>query len=289
MLNIYGPGGIGGLIAGVLAHNGQKVAVVATERTADAINRNGIVIKSKRFGNFTAQVPALTSPARGSEILLCTKAYTLPSIEKSIRSARPKEVGALFNGFDHARAIHTLTEGESWSGSVYTISERTAPGVIEHTSQFLKVEMPDTAMDGEIARVLLNGGIDVFFRGTENQVLWRKLRNQCAMALLTGATGLPIGRAMERAPELTEAMCTELARIATMEKVPTRPVEIHAWLRRLAPDAHSSLSRDLRDGNRTEIHSLGTAVLEEAARLGVPAPAITAALSAIDDRLRGRK
>ncbi|MDY5129390.1 2-dehydropantoate 2-reductase N-terminal domain-containing protein [Actinotignum urinale] len=289
MLNIYGPGGIGGLIAGVLAKNGQKVAVVATNQTAKIINEQGITIDSKKFGKFTVEVQALTSPQRGSDILVTTKSYALPAIEKSIRSARPKELCALFNGFDHARHIHSLNEAESWSGAAYGISERVSPGVIHHTSNFFKVELPDMAMDGEISRVLLNGGIDVFFRGTEQQVLWRKLRNQCAMALLTTATGRPIGRALDQSPKLAQALCKELAHIATLENVPTRPAEIYSFLTKLPPDSTSSLARDAHEGNRTELHALGSAVLEEACRLGVPTPALSAAVAAAEENIRGRR
>ncbi|OCA94583.1 ketopantoate reductase family protein [Actinobaculum suis] len=290
MLHIYGPGGVGGLIAGVLAKNGQDVVVVATPRTADAINNDGLVIRSKKYGNFSVRIKAVTKPARGAQILLTTKAYALENIAKTVKAANPSELGSLFNGFAFARRVHDLTEHESWCGSIRVFSSRTAPGVIEHTSKFMRIELPDSAMDGEISRVLLEGGLDVGFGGTEEQVLWRKFRSQSLLALLTAATNLPIGAALQRHPDLVKNAADELARLSTLMGLRTSRSDVIQALTAMDPDATSSLARDVAAGKPTsELKELGTDILELASRNGIPTPALAVLVSAVEDRVRGRR
>lgn len=285
MLHIYGPGGVGGLLAGVLAKNGQDVAIVATPRTADVINTDGLVIRSQKYGNFTVKVRAVTKPARGAQVLLTTKSYTLPEIARIVKSANPSEVGALFNGFTHAKAVHDLTDNDTWSGSIRTISSRVAPGVIEQTSKFVRLELPDSAMDGEISRALLEGGLDVSFGGTEEQVLWRKLRSQSLMALLTAATNLPIGSAMGRNQKVTCHAVDEMARIATFMGLPTSHNDIMQGLLMSDPEATSSMARDVADGKHCELKELGSDVVAAASRAGIPVPALATLVSAVEDRI----
>ena len=56
---ILGPGGVGGLLAGVLERSGNEVTVVATESTAALIDERGISITSVTFGDFVAAPAAV--------------------------------------------------------------------------------------------------------------------------------------------------------------------------------------------------------------------------------------
>ena len=62
---ILGPGGVGGLLAGVLERSGNEVTVVATESTAELIARQGIRISSVTFGDFVSR-PEAVAQARGA-------------------------------------------------------------------------------------------------------------------------------------------------------------------------------------------------------------------------------
>jgi len=55
---VLGPGGVGGLVAGVLYRDGVAVEVIAQESTADLIAERGLSVRSEMFGEFLARVPA---------------------------------------------------------------------------------------------------------------------------------------------------------------------------------------------------------------------------------------
>ncbi|HEV3406381.1 MAG TPA: 2-dehydropantoate 2-reductase N-terminal domain-containing protein, partial [Candidatus Dormibacteraeota bacterium] len=62
---VLGPGGVGGLMAGLLARAGDSVEVLAGDSTAREIADGGIRVESTRFGDFTASVkaaPLLSEP-----------------------------------------------------------------------------------------------------------------------------------------------------------------------------------------------------------------------------------
>ena len=57
---VLGPGGVGGLLAGLLARGGDVVTCLAGETTAATLRSQGITVRSDRFGAFT--VPVLPLP-----------------------------------------------------------------------------------------------------------------------------------------------------------------------------------------------------------------------------------
>src|SRR5438128_8763269 len=53
---VLGPGGVGGLLAAVLAREGSSVLVLAGDETSRVIAQNGLQLESGRFGNFGVSV-----------------------------------------------------------------------------------------------------------------------------------------------------------------------------------------------------------------------------------------
>ncbi|KPC96207.1 2-dehydropantoate 2-reductase, partial [Streptomyces sp. NRRL F-6602] len=57
---VLGPGGIGGLVASLLARRGHRVIVVAGEQTARTLDERGLTLRSGQFGDGTLPVEAVT-------------------------------------------------------------------------------------------------------------------------------------------------------------------------------------------------------------------------------------
>lgn len=57
---VLGPGGVGGLLAALLARAGHRVICLAGPETAETLRTDGIRLRSARFGAFTAPVEADT-------------------------------------------------------------------------------------------------------------------------------------------------------------------------------------------------------------------------------------
>ena len=55
---VLGPGGVGGLIAGLLARSGAEVVVIAREPTAEVIAERGLKVQSVMFGEVDVRVRA---------------------------------------------------------------------------------------------------------------------------------------------------------------------------------------------------------------------------------------
>src|SRR5205823_2185459 len=57
---VLGPGGVGGLLAALLARGGHRVICLGGEDTVQVLRDNGIQVRSRQFGEFSARVEADT-------------------------------------------------------------------------------------------------------------------------------------------------------------------------------------------------------------------------------------
>ena len=77
---VLGPGGVGGLLAGVLDRAGTEVIVIARESTAQTIAERGLRVRSVMFGEFQARVRACARLREQADVLIvATKAAGLGS------------------------------------------------------------------------------------------------------------------------------------------------------------------------------------------------------------------
>ena len=87
---VLGPGGVGGLIAGLLERAGTPVIVVAREQTAEAISARGLRIDSVSFGEFVSHPRAVARLDEPVDVLIvATKASGLePALERVVGRSR---------------------------------------------------------------------------------------------------------------------------------------------------------------------------------------------------------
>ncbi|HMD52827.1 MAG TPA: 2-dehydropantoate 2-reductase, partial [Solirubrobacteraceae bacterium] len=139
---VLGPGGVGGLLGGVLTRTGTDVVVVAREPTAAVIAERGISVRSVTFGEFVARpvaVPFLQEPV--DALIVATKAAGLAGGVERI-GVQPAVVLPLLNGLDHIDRLRERFRPDSvLAGSIRVEADRPEPGVVVHTSPFLLVSM----------------------------------------------------------------------------------------------------------------------------------------------------
>jgi len=63
---VMGTGGTGGYFGGLLARAGEEVAFIARGAQLEAIQKNGLTVKSRLSGNFTLPVKATADRSDGS-------------------------------------------------------------------------------------------------------------------------------------------------------------------------------------------------------------------------------
>src|SRR5690348_5198287 len=101
---VLGPGGVGGLLAALLARNGAAVTCLAGTSTVDVLSRSGVRVESAQFGDFTAPVAAAERLAEPADVVLVTVKAT--QLDEALDRLPPDVVGhalvvPLLNGLDH--------------------------------------------------------------------------------------------------------------------------------------------------------------------------------------------
>ncbi|HZK06391.1 MAG TPA: 2-dehydropantoate 2-reductase N-terminal domain-containing protein [Actinomycetaceae bacterium] len=291
MISLIGPGAVGGLLAALIARSGQKVTVVARPATAARIAERGIRVESEQFGSFSANPSVQSIPVMNAPALITVKQYGLANILPDLAWAKPHEVLSLLNGLVHAPLIHAsfgTATPRTANGSIGVLVVRRPDGVIAHESGFITVNVPASAADWRLVAVLREAGVDVNAKGTEDEVLWHKLRFLAPMALLTAWTDEPLGKALAHDPDTTNALIEEVAAVATAEGVPTNAAKLRDSLYDTRPDAKSSLALDVRRGGPAELNALGEDIIYRAGLHHIAVPTFERLVATIGARVSSR-
>ncbi|MFF1649957.1 ketopantoate reductase family protein [Streptomyces sp. NPDC058240] len=287
---VLGPGGIGGLLAALLSRAGHRVICIAGEETAHTLRRDGIRVRSGQFGDFTAAVEADTVLREPVDLCLVTVKQT--ALDAALDRIPPHLLNdglvlPLLNGIEHLNTLQARFGAERVAPAVIRVeSTRTAPGVIEHGSPFLEI---DLAVRHEplipLAALLTAAGADTRVIPDENAVLWAKLAFLAPFALLTTRYGLPIGEIRsERRKELA-ALVEETTAVSRACGGPADATRILARYDAFPSSSKSSMQRDAEAGRPLELDAIGGALLRAAERHGIHVPLTTRLMTELEGRL----
>jgi 2-dehydropantoate 2-reductase len=285
---VLGPGGVGGLVAAALARSGTPVTVVAREETADRIARDGLRVRSARLGDFQVDVPAVAALEQPVDLLVvATKATGLAAALARVRAA-PGLVVPLLNGIEHLDVLRERWPGRVAAGVIRVGSERPEPGLVVHSSPFLRIDLaPETPATLAAAHLLRAAEIPTKVTASEADVMWGKLVRLNALACTTTAFGEPIGavRSHPRHRLALEGAVEETAAVARAEGASIAASDVLAELAEIPAEGTSSMARDVELGHEPELEAIPGAVLRAAARHGVPAPTVEDLVRRIRERL----
>jgi 2-dehydropantoate 2-reductase len=286
---VLGPGGVGGLVAAALDRAGTPAVVVARESTAQLIAERGLRVSSVRLGDFTAHPRALATLAEPVDTLVvATKATGLEQALGRIASP-PKLVLPLLNGLDHLALLRArFGDGVVLAGAIRVEADRPQPGVVVHTSPFLRIDMAShelaarPAMEA-LAATLEQAGIPARVRESEAQVMWGKLVRLNALACTTSAFDRPLGE-IRSTPELRAELVGAIAEGCAVAGAEGASIDVSDPLGELN-EAHatlgSSMQRDIAAGRPPELDAIPGAVLRAAARHDLRCPTIERLVAAI--------
>jgi 2-dehydropantoate 2-reductase len=279
---VLGPGGVGGLVAGALAHAGGSVILVAREPTAAVIGEHGLRVSSVTLGDFTTNPRALTSlqePVRA--LVVATKATGLDAALGRI-AIHPKLVLPLLNGLDHLPLLRTHFGDEAVvAGTIRVEADRPQPGVVVHTSRFLRIDMASRYPAARprmeaLAATLQEAGVPARVGESEPQVLWSKLVRLNALACTTSAFDKLLGE-IRSTPTLRAELIGAIDEGCAVANAEGASIAAGDPLGELN-DAHatlgSSMQRDIAAGRTPELDAIPGAVLRAAARHGLRCPTI---------------
>jgi 2-dehydropantoate 2-reductase len=292
---VLGPGGVGGLIAGLLERAGTPVILVARPATVDVISARGLHVDSVNFGEFVVHPRAVARLEEPVDVLIvATKASGLESaLERVVM--QPGLVLPLLNGLDHIPVLRERFGNDAvLAGTIRVEADRPEPGVVVHTSPFLLVEMaghdPATREPTEaLASVLKDAGISARVQESEAQVMWSKLVRLNALACTTSAFDKLLGE-IRSTPKLRAALVGAIEEgCAVGQAEGARDVDPAVALGELEK-AHdtlgSSMQRDIAAGRPPELDAIPGSVLRAAARHDLPCPTIERLVAMIAARAR---
>jgi 2-dehydropantoate 2-reductase len=293
---VLGPGGVGGLVAGALDRAGTPVTLVARESTAELIAARGLRVSSVRLGDFVAHPRAVARLEEPVEALVvATKATGLHEALERI-AAPPALVVPLLNGLDHLAVLRErFGEQTVVAGTIRVEADRPEPGVVVHSSPFLRIDMASAhaaarpAMEA-LAGKLEEAGIPARVEESEPQVLWGKLVRLNALACTTSAFDKLLGEILttpELRAELVGAI-EEGCAVAAAEGAKIDAADPLGELSAAHPTLGSSMQRDIAAGRTPELDAIPGAVLRAAARHGVECPTIERLVAMIAKRVGPR-
>ncbi len=295
---VLGPGGVGGLVAGALDRAGTPVTLVARESTAELIAARGLRVSSVRLGDFVAHPRAVACLEEPVEVLVvATKATGLHEALERITGrssiAPPALVLPLLNGLDHLAVLRErFGEQRVVAGTIRVEADRPEPGVVVHTSPFLRIDMASAhaaARPGmeALAAKLREADIPARVEESEAQVLWGKLVRLNALACTTSAFDRLLGEILttpELRAELVGAI-EEGCAVAVAEGAAIDAADPLGELSAAHPTLGSSMQRDIAAGRPPELDAIPGAVLRAGARHGVECPTIERLVGMIAERV----
>jgi len=314
-ITIVGAGAIGTTLAVRLALAGHDVAVIARGATLQAIRTRGLRLHDLQ-GTHVAQPRAAEDPAAlGPQelVFICTKTTALADVLPALGplltpqtivvpaingvpwwyfEGTGKQVPPLSALDPHGALAAALPSGHLLGCVVYITAETLAAGVVRagnpHRLIVGEIEHRSTTRAARVAQCLTAAGIATEATDRIRDHVWTKILANLSsnpLSVLTGATleqiyGQPALQPVVK-KILGEAMLTAAAYGARL------PLDPDAFIARGAQmgAVRTSMLQDYEQGRPLELAAIGDAVLELAARKGIPMPT-TADILALT-RLRG--
>ena len=254
---VVGAGGIGALLAAVLARGGASVLLLMRPESL-ARYQGWISVESAVLGDFEVEVPAVSALDRDVDFIwVATKA---PQLESALAAALPDgapeaTVIPLLNGVDHIELLRRRYRSVV-PGAIRVESERVETGRIRQTSPFLRVELAGAEAAAEDLRA---AGVDCTIRPDELSLLWEKLTFLAPVALATTALDGPLGAVREDERFrgcLNEALAVARAEGAVVDETVIRglPYGAPAGMR-------SSMQKDVEAGRPPELDAIAGPII----------------------------
>ncbi len=304
---IAGLGGIGGFIGGKLAYhylNNKHIEIIFIARgeMAEAIKKEGLWLDS--YDSSYKCVPSLTSD-NPSEIgaidilIICTKTFSLEEVFKKYANNLAANATVITTqNIVNAREIITQYLPYSTTlmgGCIYIASNIIKPGKVLHVSGpaklFFGTEEENNTKGYEIAKILIDAGIDASYTTNISSALWKKFMFVSPAAIVTALFQITFSEILEttKTEYLFINLTSELMQLATAKKIAIDDNTVLNNMNLLGNfkgTVKSSFQLDLEKNKPTEVDSLVKYVIAEAKLFKVPTPHFESALTQLLEKYK---
>ncbi len=271
---IVGPGAVGGVVAGWLAHTGRYEVTLCSRRPLPELV---VEIAGRRL---TSHPRVFTDPAQAAPvdwILVTTKAYDVPGAALWIKTlgASGAPVAVLQNGVEHRERFAPYLAAERIVPVVVDCpAERVSPTYIRQRG-FAKMAVSDDRLGADFAALFAGTEVDVSLTSDFKTAVWRKLclnTPGVISALVMKPSGVMND---EKLGELSLALTRECIAVGRAEGA-TLPDDLAESVlqnyRNAPPDSVNSLHGDRIAGRPTELDARNGAVVRFGRKHGIPTP-----------------
>lgn len=289
---VFGMGGIGGYIGGLLARHYAdrediQVIFIARGGMLDAIQSDGLTLRTPTETFNVRPAMATANPEDCGlldMVILCTKAYHLDDAARQLAPAVGPQtvILPLLNGVDNADRLHALLpQAQMLDGGIFISTVVVEPGIIRHVSgpgrTLLGAKHGDHEHYRRYADLLKEAGIAAEYRPDIETAMWEKYLFIEPIGSTTSYTHLTFGGvcADPEAWTLVEGLLTELEGVAAALNV-ALPGDIHevtlGKYRGFPGETKTSMQVDFEKGRQTEIETFTGYVVRTAQKLGLAVP-----------------
>jgi 2-dehydropantoate 2-reductase len=275
-VGVAGAGATGGYLAAALANAGVDVTLLARGRSADAISRDGLVVRGP--GDREVQARPTSVVRAGEDVrpvdvtLFCVKSYDTEQAAQDVEALVGSDgaILCLQNGVANEDVLaDRYSKSRIMSGVLYIGAERVAPGVIECSTDARITFGPYDGRTTEpmwapLQQMLTAAGVTCTIDEHIRAAKWQKFLFNCGLNPLTALTRQKLGsiRAEPAGQGLfegliDEALCAALASGAPLATDAKQ--QVLATADRM--DISSSMAEDLAAGRPMELDAFTGHVL----------------------------
>ena len=301
---ILGAGAIGGYVGGRLQQAGSDVTFLVRPARQQALQRDGLVIKSKK-GDATLKVKTVLGGAEGGPydiVIVTSKAYDLDSAIEAIAPAVGPNttVLPLLNGMNHIDRLVATFGAERVVGGLARIGVAlSAEGAVLHTSPFAAIAFGErdgsegraalAALDEAVKKAGLDGGL----HRKIVQDLWDKWIMLCTLAAMTTLFRGTVGDILESAEGQaivleTVEECRKVAAAAGCDPGEKGMANVRGYLTQKGSMFAASMLHDLEKGGMVEADHVVGDMIARAKKAGIATPNLRVAHAALQAYLARR-
>lgn len=285
---IYGTGGVGGYFGARLAQAGNNVTFIARGKHLEAIQKNGLQLKSDK-GDYLVHPAKATSNILDLEnidlILVCVKTWQLKEVAVKIRSVINENtpVISLLNGVENAEILTSVLDKKNvLSGLCKVVSKVEDYGVINHLSYeptivFGELNNEKTKRAQKLESTFVKAGIKTKLADDIQKEIWTKFLYITTVSAIGALTRATIGE-MITSEEIKNIMIKTSEEIVTIAKAkgvkfPDDIIEKQFQIIESQPyNTTASLQRDMMEGKPSELESQNGTIVRMGIELGIPTP-----------------